>query len=56
MEDNDTIVDAQPKEKTSDKFAKLMLATAASFIAGKVVESLYEKAVTKYRSPAEDNE
>lgn len=49
MEDNETIVVEVNKSKLRDEFAKLVIGTAAGFIASKLAESAYEKFVIKRR-------
>lgn len=46
---NDETVEETPATSIKDQLAKLVLATAVSFIAGKVAETVYDGVVTKIR-------
>lgn len=47
--DNDEKIEDTPQTSLKDQMAKLVLATAVSFIAGKLAETAYETVVTKIR-------
>lgn len=47
--DEDNTVEETPQGSLRDQLGKLVLATAVSFIAGKLAETAYDAAVTKIR-------
>lgn len=49
MEENETVVVEVNKGKLRDEFAKLVIGTAAGFIASKLAENAYEKFVMHRR-------
>lgn len=48
--DKDESVEETTTSSVRDQFTKLVLATAAGFIAGKLAENVYDAVVTKIRS------
>ncbi len=46
----DKVIDESKPYETRDKFAKLILGTAAGFVASKLVENLYETIVEHHRN------
>lgn len=55
METNE-VIDAINPFETRDKFAKLVLGTAAGFVAAKVTENVYDVIVAWRRSRSETTE
>lgn len=54
MGNDDAIEETTTTSSIRDQFTKLVLATAVSFIAGKLVENAYDAVVTKIRNDKTD--
>lgn len=52
--DDETAVEETTTTSVRDQFTKLVLATAVSFIAGKLAENAYDAVKTKIRSKKTD--
>jgi hypothetical protein len=55
MDEDPTIEETTTSPSTKDQLAKMLLATAAAFIAGKVAEASYDTVMTKIREAKTKN-
>jgi hypothetical protein len=56
MDEDTTIEETTTSPSTKDQLAKMLLATAAAFIAGKVAEASYDTVMTKIREAKTKND